>query len=171
MKLFLYLFLFATSSCICKREIGVGGNIKVSKRKKVFLGELNIKNEIIYINDSIKLSIKEVWMERKWSHQCNFNILRQNESIGYNYQLCILSNLESLRGYGENWEIGYNSIDKFYVISDSLLVMDFQNTYLESVCMNTYKNLIYDDDSRNQIIGSFCLIEKNKTIELPTNNQ
>ncbi|HET6227970.1 MAG TPA: hypothetical protein VFF27_16925 [Bacteroidia bacterium] len=66
---------------------GISMNINESKRRHAFIAKYEVSPNPYKINDSIRITVKEAWLEKHWAYGKN-----ENETIFYpkeKYQLCI----------------------------------------------------------------------------------
>jgi hypothetical protein len=77
-------------------------NIKESKSKGVFLCEYIPETNPLVLNDSIRLDIKEAWIENTWTYASYSKISTSPERC----QLIILTNNTLAEGYADTWAIG-----------------------------------------------------------------
>ena len=155
-KLLIYYALsISFFSCDCDRFSGVSEDIEDSKKKKVFILEL-VRDKTIKINDTLKIYVKEAWIEDMWTHECYRKIKRDMNFRGCQYQLCVNS-VNELPFYSIDWEIGYSLEESFRYTSKTSLVMDLTEPRLDNYCIPVYKDYLQNDINKNIKIGDFCL--------------
>ena len=133
-------------------------NIKEAKARGVFICEYKGLTNPVKINDSLKITIKEAWIEQHWTYSQN-----SGQTIAIDgYQICINSVESDLKNVDFDWTIGING--DFYLRSSgkNSLIGDFINmpegdtlTYL------VQKGDNLSDVSNKIIIGKFEIINTN----------
>lgn len=111
----MFSLVFGTTFLLCntlacssgKAANGKSENIQESKRRGVFIQELTIDPEILFVNDENRLRVKSVFLERYWKSYS----LRKNETqfepyMGQFQILIIFEDSLSLEGSSPfNWDI------------------------------------------------------------------
>jgi hypothetical protein len=104
---------------------GVSNDIDDSKKRGVFISEYVVNPNPYKINDSLQITVKEAWLERRWRYGKN-----EDETLTFppeNYQLCINTVEEDIKNAASKWTIGLNG-DKYIRTSGrNSLMGDFQN--------------------------------------------
>lgn len=94
--------------------IGASTNIEESKARAVFIKEYAASKKQYKINDTLSINVKSAWLEHQWRYSGAEN--EKAEIVNDKYQLIIVSDKESLKGYYSTWFIGsdYTDKDAFY---------------------------------------------------------
>ena len=113
MKLFnllIILFPVFTSCETPSGHTGVSKDIKDSKKRNVFISEYIVNPNPYKINDTLQITVKEAWLEKQWIYGKKEieTLLFESE----NYQLCINTIEEDIKGICSKWTIGLNG-DKY----------------------------------------------------------
>jgi len=136
-------------------HVGVSENIKESKKNGVFVYELRTDSNPFKINDTLAISIKEIWLENMWRYTKE---LKSQKDSGY--QLCITLNSASLKGYNDKWVIGNNSYSAFGEDSDSSLFTELKSLPdTEELKYKIYEGS-FEFDSIGKELGQFVLKKK-----------
>ncbi len=98
-------------------------DVKESKQRKVFICEYEPVQNPIIINDSLRLNISEVWLERRWKYPRNYN----RTYIMEGYQLILLSKDDINKGYFRTWTIGVDGNRYFRTCDNNCLISDFDS--------------------------------------------
>jgi hypothetical protein len=102
--------IFSCNFFVENGGLGISLNIKDSKKRKVFINEYKVDNNPYKINDNLSINIKSVWLEHQWLYTGENN--ERAEIIENNYQLIIITDKQSLKGYNYTWFIGSKYTNK-----------------------------------------------------------
>ena len=138
------------SSCACDRMPGISDNISDSERKGLIVKKIIDKPKDFLIMDSVKFIIKEVWIEKMWTHECYENIEIFENFRGYKYQICINTTEESLKSYRRNWELGNSKVEMFRFTSKNSIVSEIKLKDIKNLCFNI--NQINSSIKSNEIL-------------------
>ena len=153
---------------------GVSKSIYESKLRGVFVAEYYSPQEVQVINDSIKVHVKEAWLEQSWYYKL-FALARPHKEW---YQLCMVVSDSDIHGYARGWTIGRSTgraSDRLFASYD-ISVSEPVTPYLacvarsfgdrevfdvvQSLSAETYNPMaakIYDSTKK---IGEFVLLRK-----------
>jgi hypothetical protein len=165
MKIFkLYILLTIVSASACNYSkidgtLGVSKDIQNSKHRSVFIREYTVVNNPYVINDSLHLLVKSAWIEHQWRYD-GFNG-KKSKKENKGWQIIIITDETSLKGYGKNWMIGLTGKNSFRLASRDALIIDLDS-------LPQKKSLIWQVQDSNKlaplaekiIIGKFALKEK-----------
>jgi hypothetical protein len=123
--MFKYLFLALLSITLVNCNTleghrGVSETIEESKSYGFFVYEYKPIEKEIIINDTLKLIIDRIWLEKQWGYGKN------SERISYSdvYQM-ILETENKINGtFSEKWQIGSRE-NSFRPCSDTSIIIDF----------------------------------------------
>jgi len=125
---YLLCVLVATiSSCNFFAEnggLGVSLNIRESKERKVYVQEYRLPSTPYRINDSLALNMKSAWLEHMWRYAGPNSSKADIEKDGY--QLIIIADSKSLKGYGETWLIGTGADSTFNGCFRDAIITEFK---------------------------------------------
>jgi len=113
---FVVISLFISCIDDLKGSPGASDSIADSRSKGVFIAKYESDNDVIKINDTITLTIKEAWVEKKWNYgsygygKISLNI---DTAFGGGYQLIINVKDKIPCHYGFNWYIG-EGYDRYF---------------------------------------------------------
>lgn len=126
---FLFCFLFFASIFSCNFFIENGGlgtslSIEDSKERSVFINEYKAVKNPYKINDSLSITVKSAWLEYQWRYSGQNS--EKAEIIENNYQLIIITDKQSLKGYNDSWFIGskYTDKDAFFNGYDNNIIIN-----------------------------------------------
>jgi hypothetical protein len=162
MKLFnLLITLFFPIFISCESPSGHGGisqDMKDSKKRGVFIAEYKVYPNPYKINDTLQITVKEAWLEKRWMHGKNEEetLLFQPE----NYQLCINTVEEDVKNMYFDWTIGINGDKYIRSSNESSLVGDFENMPGDTIEYKVQKGNNLSDNGKKIIIGKLVLIKK-----------
>mgnify|MGYP003449199467 FL=1 len=137
---------------------GVSRDITDSKRRGVFISEYFVNPNPYKINDTLKITIKEAWLEKQWTYGKHEDqtLLFQPE----NYQLCINTTEEDIKTMNSNWTIGLNG-DKYMRMSSlNSLLGDFQTIPGDTIEYKVQQGMELSDNYKKNIIGKLILVKK-----------
>jgi len=144
------------SSCNTLRgHLGISENIAESKKNEVFICLYHTDGNPIKINDTLALSIKEIWLENMWGY--SGRQLKSKKTSGY--QLCITLHSNSLRGYNDKWVIGNDQFSRLGEYSDSSLLIEFRNLPDTILNYKVYEGS-FEFDSIGKKLGQIVLKKK-----------
>jgi hypothetical protein len=153
------IVLFSLCSCSFKPEgQGACGSIAVSKERQVFIEEYFVSPNPYIINDSLRILVKEAWIENWWAY--SGDELHPIIIPGY-YQLCIKTEEADISNIDFTWRIGLDA--DFYLRSSgkSSLIGDFKQIPTgDSLVYPVEKGNNFMDSGEHQIIGKFVLYRK-----------
>lgn len=89
---------------------GVSTSMQDSKARAIFIREYVANKKKYKINDTLSINVKSAWLEYQWRYLGDNN--EKAEIVKDRYQLIIISDKESLKGYNSLWFIGSNYTDK-----------------------------------------------------------
>jgi len=154
--------LLIISICSCNTFVENGGlgaslNINDSKKRGVFVYQyLPVKNPY-KLNDSLLINVKSAWLEHLWRYAGSNSKKADIEKDGY--QLIVIADEQSLKGFNDKWLIGITSDSTFYggfrnAIITSLKELPKSDTLKWKVQNgNQLAKSVHKD-----IIGSFSLV-------------
>jgi len=123
-------------------HIGVSQDIKESKKRKVFIAEYTTMPNPYKINDTLQITVKEAWLEKK-------------------YQVCINSEKKDITGiFSYDWMIGTYVEKTMRPSSFSSLMGDFKKLPGDTIEYTVQKGDNLSDNGDKIIIGKFVLIKK-----------
>ncbi|MDP3146049.1 MAG: hypothetical protein Q8T03_13285 [Bacteroidota bacterium] len=160
MKIKINLFIvFCLSFISCNPQQGHNGvseNISDSKDRGVFICEYMAPENPYHINDSIILTIKEAWIEKRWKYSKN-----NSSVIWEGYQLCINTEPEKhLEDLGFGWSIGVDYERNMRTSSATSLISDFKMLPPDTIEYKVQKGDELSNNYEKVIIGKFVLIRK-----------
>ncbi len=85
---------------------GVSGSISESKKYGVFISEYRPLKNPIKINDTLKITVHEAWLEKTWAYSNDFDNPDFNDSLDTEWQFCITTEEEDIKGLNSDWSIG-----------------------------------------------------------------
>ena len=144
-----------TSCYTLRGHLGTSDNITESKKNGVFIYKLQTDANPYKINDTLAISIKEIWLENMWAY---VGLQLKSKKVD-GYQLCITLNSTSLKGYNDKWVIGNDIYSRFGEYSDSSLVIEFQNIPDTILIYKVYEGS-FEFDSIGKELGQFVLNKK-----------
>ncbi len=136
---------------------GASSDIEDSKKRRIFLGEFLSKENPIIINDSTRLTLKQIWIEQTWKHGSSSNSTISQEG----FQLCINSTEESLKKYDKDWTIENSFTNSLNPSSKISLVgnIDSLTAFSDTIKYKIVKGSPSLSDSLI-VIGKFILVRK-----------
>lgn len=158
--LFLIVSIASITSCnffVQKGMTGVSLNVKESKNRGVFIHSYVPPQNPYVINDSLSLNIRSAWLEHMWRYTgSNTN---ETDVAKEGYQLIIIADKKSLKGFNDKWLIGTSEDSTFYGTYKDAIITEFK----ELPATDTIK---WKVQSGNQlaksvpktIIGKFVLV-------------
>ena len=154
---FLYIvFILSLNSCdTLSGHVGVCDSIDESKTENVFVQEYTMISSPI-INDSIKLSVKEAWVENIWQYHNRTEVL----SIPGSYQLVIIFNEPLLDGYDNSWSIGNSFEQSLRPCSYDCIMTDIDSLSSGDTLTWAVVTGRILKTSKNRKIGEFKLMKK-----------
>jgi hypothetical protein len=155
----LFLILFTSCYNSFHSDSGVSSTIKESKKREVFVCEYVVPQNPFIINDSLKIEVKEAWLEKKWSYGNLKSNTILNNSGGY--QLHLIAKKENFEDYDFGWTIGNEFMDCFRSSSDYSILLNANNILPNTLKFKVVKGEVLKD-SHNIVIGEFVLIEKKR---------
>jgi hypothetical protein len=153
----LFLILFTSCYNSFNSDSCVSATIKESKKREVFVCEYVVPQNPYIINDSLKIEVKEAWLEKKWSYGNLKSTTVLNNSGGY--QLHLIAKKENFEDYDFGWTIGDQFRNSFRSSSDYSILLDANNIPPDTLIFKVVKGEVLKN-SHNIVIGKFVLIEK-----------
>jgi hypothetical protein len=154
------IFITISSIISCSNPLGhrgVSEDIKEAKSRGVFEYELiPLNGDVCVVNDSIKIRIKEAWIEKMWGHGKYVNSTIPLE----NYQLCVNTYDQDIEGITFDWSIGIESDKYIRLSSDNSLIGDLRNLPNSETLSYVVKEGDLFDSSKKLILGQFNLRRK-----------
>jgi len=139
-------------------HIGVSQDIKESKKRKVFIAEYTTMPNPYKINDTLQITVKEAWLEKKWAYPKN---LDETIDLEDEYQVCINSEKKDITGiFSYDWMIGTYVEKTMRPSSFSSLMGDFKKLPGDTIEYTVQKGDNLSDNGDKIIIGKFVLIKK-----------
>ncbi len=136
-------------------HIGVSNTISESKRRKVFICELQALPNPYIINDTLQIRVKKAWLEKHWAYKQN----NDESYIQPGYQIVIDTDKKSINGIDKIWQIGNTFEESFRKASKKSIMID-----LDSIPENywfTWKVLLGRHFDTTRVIGKFELYSAN----------
>ncbi|MEP6675845.1 MAG: hypothetical protein ABJA78_11840 [Ferruginibacter sp.] len=136
-------------------HLGVSNSITDSKKKGVFIAEYKSLANPIKINDSLKIGVEKIWLEKKWRYDDDLNA-----KIIEGYQMILESEKDDLKGFTIDWTIGI-SADKYWRFCNAnTIISDFDAIPKDTIAWKVQKGDHLDSLSVKKIIGDFLLVKK-----------
>lgn len=124
--LLLSITIFSCNFFVKNGGLGVSLNIEDSKTRKVFINEYKVDDNPYRINDSLSINIKSAWLEYQWRYAGENS--ENAEIIENNYQMIIITDKQSLKGYDFTWFIGSKYTDNaFYEGYDNSIIISLDS--------------------------------------------
>lgn len=134
-------------------SIGVSSNIKESKKRDVFIGEYEMAQNPYYINDSIKIDVDEMWLEKSWAYGSSYN---KTIEFGDDYQLILsVKGEETFKNYTINWYIGINGSRYFRSAGRKIIVCDFELFPQDTISIPVQRRQRLGKNQEKDIFGIF----------------
>jgi len=153
--LYIVFILFFNSCDTLSGHGGVCDSIYESKTENIFVQEYTmISNPII--NDSIRLSVKEAWVENYWQYHNRTEVL----SIPGSYQLVIKFDEPLFNGYDNSWSIGNSFKQSLRSCSYDCIMMDIDSLSIVDTLTWAVVTGEILKTSKNKKIGEFKLVKK-----------
>lgn len=103
-KIYIILIFQLVSSCEIKSgQRSVALSIKESKKRGVFIREYTVNPNPYLVNDSIKLTVKEAWLEHKWYYTSIYGKIKKYEN---GFQIKVRMNEGDCLGNSYTYSIG-----------------------------------------------------------------
>jgi hypothetical protein len=153
-----YILIFL---CGCGHAVGHSGacgSIESSKSRGVFVQEYSVNPNPYKINDTLKITVKEAWIEKKWVYSRDPNEIIMKDG----FQLCVKSSENDLEGIDFTWTIGISG-DKYVRASGkSSLISDFNEIPIEdTIEFEVQQGSNLSEIGSKRIIGTLKLFKKN----------
>ena len=137
-------------------NLGASNDIEDSKKRGVFVCEYVTPQNPYQINDTLSIIVNSVWLEHQWRYKGLFNQKAKAEKDGY--QLIVITDKKSSKGYGDNWLIGLTPDSTFRNASYDALIADFKGLPTENVMQwKVQKSHVLSNSFHKIIIGKFEL--------------
>lgn len=150
--------LFNFSNCETPQgHSGASENIIDSKIRGVFIAEYRPPLNPIKINDTIKITVREAWIEHKWVYTKDRN---GAHIINGKYQLCINTLEQDIAGVDFDWSIGIDFEKNMRSSGKNSLIGDFNQMPTDSIVYKVQKGNELSDNYEKLIIGELILIRK-----------
>ena len=159
----LTLISFHISLQSCKTLQGHKGaskDIKESKKRQIFVCEYSVTENPFKINDSLKITVKEAWLEKHWRYSKNIYTTTSYDG----YQLMINATEKDLVGVCFEWSIGVDFDMHLRSCSKDGLMGDFKELPSDTLVYLIQKGRTKLSGTP-EIIGKFTLIKKNKCVD------
>lgn len=154
------LYIGLQSCQALKGHIGASKDIKESKKRDIFVCEYSVTENPFKINDSLKITIKEAWLEKHWRY--SENIYKSTSYDGY--QLMINSTEKDLVGVCFDWSIGVDFDMYLRSCSKDGLMGDFKELPNDTLVYLIQKGQTKLSGTP-EIIGKLILVKKNKCVD------
>ncbi len=117
-KVFILIFFILVTITSCdffakNGGLGISLNIKDSKNRKVFIQEYKSVKNPLKINDTLIVNIKSAWLEHSWRYS-GYESKEAEIENDDSYQLIVIADNHSLKGYSEDWLISSTPDSTFY---------------------------------------------------------
>ena len=99
---------------------GVSNNIQESKQRDVFVANFMVKQNPYIINDTLKLHIGDIWLEKHWKYKKD----NSESKILEGYQLIVETNENDIMDITFNWSIGIESSKYFRRCDNDSMISD-----------------------------------------------
>lgn len=135
----------------------VSESIEEAKEKGVFIAEYLPAEDPYLFGDSIRFSVREAWLEKRWSQSGK---LFAEVHEGFGYQLAMVIDDAELAGYGDDWQIGVDSkwyLDRSY---RGLYKRELEEPTGDRVEWPVQQGSWFTDSARRKIIGRFLLMRR-----------
>lgn len=160
---FVVISLFISCIDDLKGSPGASDSIADSRSKGVFIAKYESDNEVIKINDTITLTIKEAWVEKKWnygSYGYGKISLNMDTAFGGGYQM-VIDFKEKIPGhYGFNWCIGDGFERYLRSCSDYCLISDFKRIPERVETWEVHSGGDMEAKLGKNVIGIFSLTQR-----------
>lgn len=157
-KYLIYCFLIIATIYGCDDLSGHGGaskSITDSKDKGVYVSEYRSITNPVVINDTLKVHVKNVWLEKQWKYDDD---LKPKVSEGY--QMILKSDKEDLKGFTVYWTIGIDFNKYWRFCSANNIMTDFKDLPRDTIIWEVQKGYYLDSLSKKEVIGKFMLVKK-----------
>lgn len=154
------LYIGLQSCQALKGQRGASKDIKESRKRQLFVCEYSVAENPVKINDSLKIAIKEAWLEKHWRY--GKNIYKSTSYDGY--QLMINSTEKDLAGVCFEWSIGVDFDMYLRSCSKDGLMGDFKELPSDTLVYLIQKGQTKLSGTP-EIIGKLILIKKNKYVD------
>ncbi len=162
MKIFsLFIILFFPIFISCESPAGHHGvsyNIRESKERGVFISEYKVSQNPYFINDTLKILVKEAWLEKHWAYGEN-----KDQTVLYpteNYQLCINTIEDNIKYVDLDWTVGITVDLCMRGSGYNSLIGDFKKMPADTIEYKVQQGDDLSDNGEKIIIGKFVLIKK-----------
>jgi hypothetical protein len=157
-NLIISLFLLFFTGCDTHPSSGsISINIAESKKRGVFISEYVANPNPYKINDTLQITVKEAWLEKRWKRS------KSGETLLFppeDYQLCIHSVEKDMKNICSKWTIGLYGDKYIRTSSRSSLIGDFKKIPGDTIEYAVQKGRSLSDIDEKIIIGKFVLIRK-----------
>jgi hypothetical protein len=137
---------------------GASANISESKKRGVFIKEYTTYPNPYKINDTLKLNVKEAWLEKKWASGRTYD---KTKLYGIeSYQLSINTTEEEIKGCAITWTIGIDFDKNLRPSSTNSLIGDFKTITPDTINFKVQKGDNLSDSEQKVILGDFVLIKR-----------
>ena len=162
-----HLLQFSIISCLlvlygCNDQDGFPGasnNIADSKKRGVFVSEYTCYPNPYWINDTLKISVMEAWVEKFWRHTNNKNGAKILVEDNLKYQICVNTIESDLAGIHSIWSIGMSN-KYLHISSRNSLSGDFVEMPNDTLDYIVHVGDYEVDTSGRNFIGHFILVKK-----------
>jgi hypothetical protein len=140
-------------------QLSVSSDITDSKQRGVFVTEYTTLTNPYRINDTLSINFKSAWLEHVW--RADGSNGEKAKIMERGYQLIVITNESSLKGYDDTWKIGLNGDAYFRLAARDAIMTDFETLPKASTFEWDVQN--GHSLSRNEkktIIGKFVLTAK-----------
>lgn len=156
--LILVCMLFCVSSCDKGAgHRGVAANILESKGRGVFVAEYTVVPNPYIINDSLRITVTEAWLERQWAYSKIPDKVIEMDG----FQLCINTKESDLKDISFNWVIGLSGDKYLRESSETSLISDLEKMPIgDTISYYVQKGRNLSGKGDIEIIGKFILLKK-----------
>jgi hypothetical protein len=136
---------------------GMSNSIKEARNRNVFISEYQPLRNPIVINDTLKLSVENCWVENHWIYPKNPN----KTTIRDGYQLIVILKNKIEDDYPFKWTIGTSFKRNFRSCGSHCLISDFDSIPKISEEWSVQIGNDLYEGGMHEIIGRF-LLEKTR---------
>ncbi|HRD52987.1 MAG TPA: hypothetical protein PKY96_10115 [Flavobacteriales bacterium] len=150
----LNLLFFLTSCYTQEGHRGISEDVQESKKRNVFISECMVSPNPFIINDSLRITVRNGWLENKWAYGSTID----ETIIISEYQLIIEVDEDDLTGYYWTWMIGDSPLAYFRPCGKGCLVSDLKSMPNSFVSWPVQKGRELHPVLDKIIIGQFDVI-------------
>jgi hypothetical protein len=120
--IYLLAYMYGKMSYTLEGVSGTSNSLEESKQRKMYVSKYEVIPNPIIINDSIKLEVKDCWVEKNWFYGSNYNETKRSSIPDLDRYTLIIKAKDSVIKY-DYWEYF-----EFYKFKDTAgFHSDFQN--------------------------------------------